>query len=712
MRTPPILLLSLLILVLYHPPSSAVDFIFNGFEPADLNLYGDAILEPEPGPGRRYLSLTNASAFSLGRALYKSKVPAKSSASAGGVLPFSASFLFSIAPIPGVLPGHGLAFLFAPAAGTLGATSSQHLGLFNMTTDSDPASRVLAVEFDVFENQEFNDINANHVGVDVNSLTSVSAYPAGYWPDDPSSPFVNLTLNDGSNYQAWVDYSGGRLNVTMAPAALGRKPRRPLISIRLDLSTVFLNEMFVGFCAATGMLVEHHRILGWSFSNSNFSAGDGLITSDLPNFKPSQPRSSSKSKAVVAGISLAAAILVISGAAVALLVVLRRRRRRKNRMIEENGRGGDGAMEDWELEYWPHRIGYREILAATEGLSAKNLIGYGGNSRVYKGILASAEVAVKVFSQSGADEARQFAAEVSSLGRLKHRNLVGLRGWCRTRRAPAAGGGSGDEIMILVYDYMENGSLDNWIHAASEPLDWGSRVRILKDVAAAVLYLHEGWGEARVIHRDIKSSNVMLDRWMAGRLGDFGLARAHPQGRALGTTRVVGTAGYLAPELFRSGRTTAATDVYAYGVLALEVVSGRRPVEEGRPPLVGWARGLAAAAAAVDPRVRGVVGLDEAEAERVVVLALACTVVDPAARPTMRQVARALEAGDEKVDGEDGESGEAWLLDARLGSGMVGPDPKFWGPTGTHQHLTFEELRQSLSSSMTLSDSDIITEGR
>ncbi|XP_008807990.2 L-type lectin-domain containing receptor kinase VII.1-like [Phoenix dactylifera] len=710
MRTPPILLLSLLILVLYYPPSSAVDFVFNGFEPSDINLYGDATLEP--GPGRRYLSLTNDSAFSLGRALYKSEVPAKSSTSAGGVLPFSASFLFSIAPIPGVLPGHGLAFLFAPAAGTLGAISSQNLGLLNMTADGDPASHVLAVEFDVFENEEFADINANHVGVDVNSLTSVAAYPAGYWPDNPSSPFVNLTLNDGSNYQAWVDFVGGRLNVTMAPAALGRKPRRPLISIDLNLSAVFLDEMFVGFCAATGRLVEHHRILGWSFSNSNFSAGDGLITSDLPNFKPSQPTSSTKTKALVASISLAAAILVVSAAVVALLVVLRRRRRRKNRMIEENGRGGDEAMEDWELEYWPHRIGYREILAATEGFSAKNLVGYGGNGRVYKGFLAGAEVAVKVLSQSGADEARQFAAEVSSLGRLKHRNLVGLRGWCRTRRDPAAGGGSGGEIMILVYDYMENGSLDNWIHGASEPLDWASRVRILKDVAAAVLYLHEGWGEGRVVHRDIKSSNVLLDRWMAGRLGDFGLARAHPHDRALGTSRVVGTAGYLAPEeVFRSGRATAAMDVYAYGVLALEVVSGRRPAEEGRPPLVEWARGLGAAAA-VDPRVRGMVGFDNAEVERVVALALACTIVDPAARPTMRQVVRALEAGDEKVDGEDGESAEAWLLDARLGSAMVEPGPKFLGPTGTHRHLTFEELRQSMSCSMSLSDSDVITEGR
>lgn len=111
---------------------------------------------------------------------------------------------------------------------------------------------------------------------------------------------------------------------------------------------------------------------------------------------------------------------------------------------------------------------------------------------------------------------------------------------------------------MLVYDYMENGSLDKRIFFSDLDcrqdlmLDWDSRVRVLKDVGHGVLYLHEGW-EAGVLHRDIKASNVMLDKDMIGRLGDFGLARMHPHGQALGTTRVVGTVGYMAPEVVRAG---------------------------------------------------------------------------------------------------------------------------------------------------------------
>ncbi|XP_072959000.1 probable L-type lectin-domain containing receptor kinase VII.2 [Typha angustifolia] len=679
--------LAALILLCYSTPSTAVDLLFNGFDPSDLLLYADATVVP----GRRYISLTAPSNFSIGRALHRNPIPTRRSSD---ILPFSASFIFSIAPIPDVLPGHGLAFLFAPAPGTLGATSAQNLGLFNLSSNRDNSSRVLAVEFDVFQNPEFFDINANHVGVDRNSLTSIAAASAGYWPDDGSSGFVNLTLNDGSNYQAWIDYAGGRLNVTMAPAIIGRKPRRPLISVDIDLSDLFLDEMYVGFCAATGKLVEHHRVLAWSFSNSNFSLGDGLITSNLPDFISKSPRSSSRSGKLVAVISATAAITFISAVAALIILIYRRRRR----IDIEKGKGGDEeAVEEWELEYWPHRIGYRKILIATDNFSDKNLIGSGGNGRVYKGVLSGAEVAVKLFSQ---EDAKQFAAEVSSLGRLKHRNLVGLRGWCRTRKAGAGFG----EVMALVYDFMVNGSLDSWIFDRPEPLDWGSRARILREVASAVQYLHEGWGEACVLHRDIKASNVLLDRSMTARLGDFGLARAHPHGSAgLGTTRVVGSAGYLAPEIVRNGKATSATDVYAFGVLALEMVTGRRAVEEGRPPLVEWARSDVAWDEVVDPRVRGTEGYDDVDVERTVRVGLECTCDDRKERPTMRWVAAALEGADD----------DTWLSEETLGS--TGDRMTWrWARRGEAQlrHLTFEELRQSMSGSTSLSGSDLIVEGR
>ncbi|KAL6201444.1 hypothetical protein ACLB2K_025158 [Fragaria x ananassa] len=139
---------------------------------------------------------------------------------------------------------------------------------------------------------------------------------------------------------------------------------------------------------------------------------------------------------------------------------------------------------------------------------------------------------------------------------------------------------------MLVYDYMENGSLDKLVFDCDESkmLGFEDMIRVLRDVASGVLYLHEGW-ESKVLHRDIKASNVLLDKDMNGRLGDFGLARMHSHGDVLGTTRVVGTVGYLAPEIIHVGRASSQTDVFGFGILILEVMCGRRPIEEGKPPL-------------------------------------------------------------------------------------------------------------------------------
>lgn len=689
---PPPLLLLLLTFHFLHAP--AIELLFNGFESNDLTLYGNATLEPyhsssdfsRNGSSRRYLSLTTYSNYSVGRALLPFPIRTKYPNSSA-ILPFSSSFLFSIAPVPSVFPGHGLAFFLAPAAGTFGAVSSQHLGLFNLTSNGDAASRVVAVEFDVFKNEEFRDINSNHVGVDLNSLTSVSAGAAGYWPDENGASFVDLKLNDGTIYQAWVDYVRGRLNVTVAPAALHRKPLRPLISVQMDLSNVFLDEMYIGFCAATGLLVERHRILAWSFSNSNFSASDGLITTDLPNFLE-QANAKSRKGLTFGFIMAAIALLSSSVVAAGLWMKSTHRKRKRKRVMEEEET--EDRIEEWELEYWPHRIGYQEIYGATEGFSERNLISRGSHGVVYKGILRGTEVAVKLFNQTNSEEAKYFAAEVSSLGRLKHRNLVGLRGWCRSRRGRRA-------TIILVYDYMENGSLDRWIFGGGERrLNWVSRVSILRDVAEALLYLHEGWSESVVIHRDVKASNVMLDAWMTGRLGDFGLARAHQRGSELGSTRVVGSAGYLAPEVVRTGRATAATDVYAFGVMVLEVVSERRAAAEGLPPLVSWARNAAARGAAlVDVKARTSEGYDEREAALLVAVALACTRDDAVERPTMRKVVRMLEACGQ--GGSGGGSTSARLLAAEnFGKAWAFPvTPR--QPPPELRHLTFEELRQSLS---------------
>ncbi|XVE76404.1 hypothetical protein DITRI_Ditri12bG0170100 [Diplodiscus trichospermus] len=247
------------------------------------------------------------------------------------------------------------------------------------------------------------------------------------------------------------------------------------------------------------------------------------------------------------------------------------------------------------------------------------------------------EVAVKRVSHESKQGLRQFLSEIASIGKLRHRNLVQLLGWCRRR---------GD--LLLVYDFMANGSLDKFLF--DEPkttLNWDQRFRIIKGVASGLLYLHEGY-EQIVIHRDVKASNVLLDEELNGRLGDFGLARLYEHGSNPGTTRVVGTLGYLAPELPKTGKATTSSDAYAFGALLLEVACGRRPIEPNASPeeqvLVDWVwdkfrKGRILDV--VDTRLNG--QCDEDEMLMVLKLGLICSNDVPIARPSMRQVLRYLD---------------------------------------------------------------------
>ncbi|KAL7088967.1 hypothetical protein ACP275_13G160300 [Erythranthe tilingii] len=687
MKKPQIkLLLYLLAAILTAQLSSAADFIFNGFESSDVSLYGNATIES------RILTLTTDATFSIGRALLPSKIRTKQPNSSV-VLPFSTSFIFAMAPYAGRLPGHGIVFLFTPHVGIEGSSSAQHLGLFNFSNNGNSSNRVFGVEFDVFKNEEFRDTNANHVGIDVNSLISVDSYEAGYWPEDGNS-FKKLTLNNGRNYQVWIDYVNGAVNVTMAPVGM-RRPNQPLLSVPLNLSEVFEDEMYVGFTAATGALIESHKILAWSFSNTNFSISESLITRGLPSFElPKTPIH--KTKGFVAGLVVGVLFVATVCSVIAFLLVKRNRRLRK---IKEE-------MEDWELEYWPHRITYQEIETATKNFSEQNVIGIGGNGKVYKGIFpGGSEVGVKRISHESSEGIRAFVSEISSLGRLKHRNLVGLKGWCKKEKGS----------LILVYEYMENGSLDKRLFECDESkiLSWEERTRILKQVASGVLYLHYGW-ESKVLHRDIKASNVLLDKEMNARLGDFGLARMHDHDKVAGTTRVVGTVGYLAPEFVRSGRASMQTDVFGFGVLILEVVCGRRPIQGGEPPLVEWVWDLLRREeliTAVDSRLKARGNLDEEEVERVLHLGLLCAHPDPSARPSMRQVAKFFEGKSDQVDEPEGEDMGMHLLEKMKTKEIWSMYPQIFNSGSSTSHPTFEEIRQGLSDSMSVSWSSAVVEG-
>jgi serine/threonine protein kinase len=238
---------------------------------------------------------------------------------------------------------------------------------------------------------------------------------------------------------------------------------------------------------------------------------------------------------------------------------------------------------------------------------------------------------------------KEFVAEVATIGRLRHRNLVQLLGYCRLK-----------DQLLLVYDYMPNGSLEKhlYTHDENSPvLNWAQRLQVIKGVASGLLYIHEEW-EQVVIHRDVKASNVLLDGEMNARLGDFGLARLHSHdAELLHTTVVAGTFGYIAPELALTGKASPLTDVFAFGAFLLEVVTGRRPVEDtvdgDRLLLVDWVfehwRKDQSLIEVVDPRIQG--DYDVNELSLTLRVGLLCSHPLPSVRPSMRTVMQYL-AGD------------------------------------------------------------------
>ncbi|VVB07000.1 unnamed protein product [Arabis nemorensis] len=253
------------------------------------------------------------------------------------------------------------------------------------------------------------------------------------------------------------------------------------------------------------------------------------------------------------------------------------------------------------------------------------------------------EIAVKRVSNKSRQGLKEFVSEIVSIGRMSHRNIVPLLGYCRRK----------DEL-LLVYDYMPNGSLDKYLYNSPElTLDWKQRINVLKGVASALFYLHVKW-EQVVIHRDVKASNVLLDVELNGRLGDFGLARLCCHGSDPQTTRVAGTWGYLAPDHVTTGRGTTATDVFSFGVLLLEVASGRRPIEIDnesgeRVLLVDWVFEFWIEGNILDAKDPNLgTEYDQREVEMVLKLGLLCSNSDPQARPSMGQVLHYL-SGDEML---------------------------------------------------------------
>ncbi|XP_059463470.1 L-type lectin-domain containing receptor kinase IV.1-like [Corylus avellana] len=610
-----VLLLSLLISFVSSEDTS---FTFDGFKSANLSLDGIAEIT-----STGLLKLTNNTNFQMGQAFYPNPISFRNSSN-GAVSSFSTTFVFAIVSEDAALSGYGLAFVIAPTRGLPAGILSKFLGLFNTTSFVNPKNQLVGVELDTTKNPEIDDINDNHVGIDINGLQSERSATAGYYADD-NGGFRTLSLKSGQQMQVWLEYDGvqKQINVTLAPLDVG-KPKIPLLSLSRDLSPIIGNNMYVGFSSATGETLANHYVLAWSFK-MNGQAPELLLSQvQLPPILVGIERS----KFLTIGLP----VIIVSLASVAIsgvIYVIRRKRK-----FEE-------LLEDWELDYGPQRFKYKDLFVATKGFREKEQLGKGGFGKVYRGVLPTSkiEIAVKRISHESRQGMKEFVAEIASMGRLRHRNLVPLLGYCRRKKE-----------LLLVYDFMPSGSLDKYLfYQPTLTLCWSQRFRVIKGVASGLFYLHEEW-EQVVVHRDVKASNVLLDGELNARLGDFGLARFYDRGTDPQTTHVVGTIGYIAPELTRSGKATTSTDVFAFGAFLLEVACGRRPIEPRWRTedaiLVDWVfsqlnRGEILGAR--DPNL----GADYVaeEVELVLKLGLLCSHSEPAARPSMRQVVQFLEGG-------------------------------------------------------------------
>jgi Legume lectin domain/Protein tyrosine and serine/threonine kinase len=620
----------LLLLFFFFPlhlhASIATKFICNGFAASNLSLNGFAQVTSDG-----LLVLTNNTKEAMGHAFYPSPINFRNSSAT--VPSFSTTFVFAIIPQYQDVGGHGLAFAISPHKGLPGSMPSQHLGLLNDSDNGNSSNHLIAVELDTVQTIEYEDIDHNHVGIDINSLISLNSSTAGYY-ESTKGPLTKLNLMSGDEMRVWINYDARSmgLDVRIAPFKMP-KPAAPLVSSTVNLSDIALNEMYIGFSASTGAGSSHHYVSGWSFSMGGDS--QDLELSRLPSIPKKFNSKKGGSVATLVALALAGFFLLLILVLSALFFYYKRRKR-----FQE-------VKEDWELEYGPHRIPYIDIYKATKGFDEANLVGSGGFGRVYKGIMPKSrvEVAIKRISHDSRQGIREFVSEIASMSRLRHRNLVQLLGYCRRQGE-----------LLLIYDFMSNGSLDTFLFDGKEPsLYWGQRFKIIKDVAAGLLYLHEGW-EQLVIHRDIKASNVLLDSSFNGKLSDFGLARLYDHGSNPKTTHIVGTLGYLAPELSKTGKATTCSDVFAFGAFLLEVVCGRRPMEfctfqDDVPGLVElvtewWKKG--SIVEVVDPNMRG--SFDAEEAKLVLKLGLLCSHPEPMERPSMRQVVQFLDGSAQLPD--------------------------------------------------------------
>ncbi|CAJ1936161.1 unnamed protein product [Sphenostylis stenocarpa] len=593
--------LTLLLVVIPH--AASLDFNFQQFGDTGnaFNLSGDVY------PEQKVLQLTKYKADSYGRVIYY-KLLNLWDKNSGKVADFTTHFSFTINTPNKTYHGDGITFFLAdpkfPSSqidgSGIGLGSREQLKNLNYATDYP----FVAVEFDTWVNDW--DPGYDHVGIDVNAINTTHTTE---W----------FTSMDTRGYDAHISFesASNRLSITFTGYKDGVKIEQTLFSV-VNLSDILPEWVEFGFSSATGFFFEEHTLSSWSFNSSL----------DMESQK-----GGSKTKLVIGlSVGLGVGVLILI-----LMVTFLVRWVLRTRGMEDVSLFDHSMDSDFEKISLPKKFSYEELARATNNFAKENKIGQGGFGAVYRGLIRelSTLVAIKKISRGSTQGVKEYISEVKIISQLRHKNLVQLFGWCHQHND-----------LLLIYEFMENGSLDSYLFMGKGLLTWKVRYNIIRGLASALLYLHEEWEEC-VLHRDIKSSNVMLDSNFNAKLGDFGLARLMDHEIRSKTTVLAGTIGYLPPEAATRGKASRESDVYSFGVVALEIACGRKAIDsnmnEQQIYLVDWVlelHGIGELFKASDPSLYG--HFDEKEMESLMIVGLWCTHTDYLLRPTIRQVVQVL----------------------------------------------------------------------
>ncbi|WOK98842.1 putative L-type lectin-domain containing receptor kinase S.5 [Canna indica] len=596
----------------FHMENSS-DFIFT-----NSSSIADGALQITPNHGDP--------AHQSGRVFYKDTFKLHRN-NGSTITSINSTFIFNIRPLtqPG---GEGFAFILTNNPDLPSNSSGQWLGIVNNKTNNVSRNQIVAVEFDTRKSFA-EDLDDNHVGLDVNGIKSVGQL---------TFSSVDINISAGTDVGISISFDAASSSFVLFAAMLNGASlisSTMMFSWTINLAEFLSEDVWVGFSASTSNFTQLNQIKYWYFNST-----------DIENIE--------NTVAEKKGERLLWLLVLFVGLPVFAACLYWKKKDEKFLRYNRKVIRQDIEIVLDDCSKRPIKFQLKQLKQATANFDPKRQLGRGGFGTVYRGYLQEygMEVAVKrVFRNSNRGE-REFIAEVTTISQLLHRNLVKLIGWCND-----------DNELLLVYEFLQKGSLEKYLfeNGSREDvpvLNWATRYKIICGVASALDYLHHG-GIKRVLHRDIKASNVMLDDEYNARLGDFGLARAmeHDSKSHHSTVAVAGTRGYMAPECYFTGRASPETDVYAFGVFAMEVACGRKPgnyvqsgdeLDEstGSSYIVDWLwdlHGIERILDAADERLKG--EYDEEQMESVLRLALACCHPNHPKRPSMRMALQVLSGG-------------------------------------------------------------------